>query len=209
VISENRQSPTHQIAKSLNRQEAVMPPAAQPRIALLPQSEWTPEVLEILDATQMGGRVLNIFKTLARHPKLLKRWLVFGNHVLFKSTIGARERELLILRTGWNCRAEYEWGQHVVIGKAVGLTDEEIERITRGPDAAGWDPFDAALLRAADELHRDSRIGDATWQALRARYDDQQLLDVIFAVGQYTLVSMVLNSCGVELDEGISGFPKR
>jgi alkylhydroperoxidase family enzyme len=186
-----------------------MPSIAPPRIPPLPKSEWTPEVLEILDATQMGGRVLNIFKTLARHPKLLKRWLVFGNHVLFKSTIGPRERELLILRTGWNCRAEYEWGQHVVIGKAVGLADEEIERITRGPDAAGWDPFDAVLLRAADELHCDSRIGDPTWQALRARYDDQQMLDVIFTVGQYTLVSMVLNSCGVELDEGISGFPKR
>jgi alkylhydroperoxidase family enzyme len=180
-----------------------------PRVPPLPQSEWTPEVRELLDATQMGGRVLNIFATLARHPKLLKRWLVFGNHVLAKSSLGVRERELVILRTGWNCRAEYEWGQHVVIGRAVGLTDEEIERITQGPDAPGWSGFDATLLRAADELHRDSRIGDATWAALGERYDTQQLLDLIFAVGQYTLVSMALNSLGVQLDEGIPGFPKK
>lgn len=180
-----------------------------PRVAPLPESEWNDEVRQILAASQMGGRVLNIFSTLARHPDLLRRWLVFGTHVLLKSTIGARERELVILRTGWNCRAEYEWGQHVLIGKQCGLSDEEIVRIADGPDAPGWDPFDAALLRAADELHRDSRIGDATWQALSARYDTQQMIDLVFAIGQYTLVSMALNTLGVQLDEGIPGFPDR
>jgi 4-carboxymuconolactone decarboxylase len=183
--------------------------ANQPRVSPLPESEWDDEVRELLGSTQMGGRTLNIFTTLARHPKLLKRWLVFGTHILAKSTIGARERELLILRTGWNCRAEYEWGQHVVIGKMVGITDAEIERITQGPDAPGWDPFEATLLRAADELQRDKRIGDATWSALSARYGVQELIDVIFTVGQYTLVSMALNSLGVQLDEGIPGFPRR
>jgi alkylhydroperoxidase family enzyme len=172
-------------------------------------ADWNEETAKILNATQMGGRVLNIFATLAHHPDLLRRWLVFGTHVLAKSTIDARARELLILRTGWNCRAEYEWGQHVVIGKLAGLSDEEIQRITAGPDAPGWDPFDAVLLRAADELHRDSRIGDATWKALSARYDTKQLMDVIFTVGQYTLVSMALNTLGVELDEGIPGFPEK
>ena len=178
-----------------------------PRLAPLPPAQWDAETAKLLEASKMGGRVLNIFSTLAHHPDLLRRWLVFGTHVLAKSTLDARERELLILRTGWNCRAEYEWGQHVVIGKLIGLTDEEIQRITHGPDAPGWDPFDATLLRAADELHRDSRIGDATWRALSARYDSKQMLDLIFAIGQYTLVSMALNSLGVQLDEGIAGFP--
>jgi 4-carboxymuconolactone decarboxylase len=182
--------------------------AGSPRVAPVPREEWDDEVREILQATQMGGRVLNIFQTLARHPKLLKRWLVFGNHVLFKSTLSPRERELLILRTGWNCRAEYEWGQHVVIGKQVGISDAEIERITRGPDAPGWTAVEAALLRAADELHRDSRISDATWAALSEHYNTQQLIDAVFTVGQYTLVSMALNSLGVQLDEGIPGFPR-
>jgi len=181
---------------------------AATRVAPLPRQQWDDETSELLNTTAMGGRVLNIFQTLAHHPKLLKRWLVFGNHVLFKSTLSPRARELLILRTGWNCRAEYEWGQHVVIGKQIGLSDDEITRITRGPDAPGWEPLDAALLRAADELHRDSRIGDATWSALRAGYETQQLIDVVFTVGQYTLVSMALNTLGVELDEGIPGFPR-
>lgn len=178
------------------------------RVPPLPAEDRNAEVQELLRATQMGGRVLNIFSTLARHPKLLKRWLVFGNHVLAKSTLPPRDRELLILRTGWNCRAEYEWGQHALIGRLVGLTDEEIERTTRGPDASGWEAFDATLLRAADELHHDARIGDATWAALSARYSTEQLLDAIFTVGQYTLVSMALNSLGVPLDEGVPGFPR-
>jgi alkylhydroperoxidase family enzyme len=179
-----------------------------PRVAPLPPEQWDADTAKILETSKMGGRVLNIFATLAHHPDLLRRWMVFGTHVLVKSTLAPRQRELLILRTGWNCRAEYEWGQHVVIGRLVGLTDEEITRVTQGPDAPGWDPFEAALLRAADELHRDARIGDATWQALSARYDTKQLLDLIFAVGQYTLVSMALNSLGVQLDEGIAGFPR-
>ena len=120
--------------------------------------------------------------------------------------VGARERELLILRIGWLCQAEYEWGQHVVFGKGAGLTDEEIARIKEGPDAKGWAPFDAALLRAADELHADAFISDATWAALSARYSTEQLMDVVFAVGQYNLVSMALNTFGVQLDKGVKGF---
>jgi len=164
------------------------------------------EAREILDATALGPAV-NIFRTFVRHPKLLKRWLVFANHVLFKSTLPPRDRELVILRIGWLCRAEYEWGQHVIIGRAAGISDEEIMRIGRGPDAPGWDPFDAALLRATDELHKDSFVSDATWKVLAERYSTEQLMDVVFAVGQYTLVSMALNSFGVQLDPGVEGFP--
>ena len=122
------------------------------------------------------------------------------------STLVPRERELLILRIGWLCQAEYEWGQHVVFGKGAGLTDEEIARIKEGPDAEGWDPFDAALLRAADELHADALISDATWASLGERYNTQQLMDVVFTVGQYNMVSMALNTFGVQLDKGVKGF---
>lgn len=180
---------------------------SQPRIPPVDDpGELDDDAKEILGGTSLGPAV-NIFRTFIRHPKLLKRWLVFGNHILFKSTVPARERELLILRTGWRCRAEYEWGQHVVIGTAAGLTDEEIQRITQGPDAPGWDPFDATLLRAADELHEDHIVSDETWRALGERYDTKQLMDLVFTVGQYTLVSMALNTFGVQLDPEVPGFP--
>lgn len=163
---------------------------------------------EALPERSGNWRVPNIFRTLARHPKLLKRWLVFGNHVLMKSTLPARERELLILRTGVRCRCEYEWGQHAVIARQIGLSEEEIRRVTQGPDEPGWAPFDAALLRAADELHDDYAISDATWSKLSEKYGTPQLMDVVFTVGQYKLVSMALNTFGVELDPGVEGFPQ-
>jgi alkylhydroperoxidase family enzyme len=168
----------------------------------LPRDEWDDETRALL-----GDRSLNIFATLARYPKLLKRWLVFGNHVLAKSTLPARERELLILRTGWLCRAPYEWGQHVAIGRASGVTDDEITRLTQGPDAPGWSDLDAALVRAADELHELSTLTDATYGALAAHFDTQQLLDIVFTVGQYNLVSMALNTFRVERDDGVTDAP--
>jgi len=181
---------------------------SRPRIPpVTDESTLDAEARALLGGTSVGPAV-NIFRTLIRHPKLFKRWLVFANHVLFKSTIPPREREILILRTGWRCRAEYEWGQHVIIGKAVGLTDDEILRLTDGPDASGWDRFDATLVRAADELHDDQFISDETWKALAERYSTEQLMDVVFTVGQYTLVSMTLNTCGVQLDPGVPGFPR-
>src|SRR5438105_63566 len=179
---------------------------SKPRVAPVRDEELGDEGREFMQTVSREGRVLNIYRTLVAHPKLLKRWGVFGTHVLYKSTLPARERELLILRTGWLCRSEYEWGQHVIIARGCGVTDEEIERVKVGPGAEGWSPFDAALLRAADELHNDSFISDATWTALSERFDTQQMIDVIFAVGQYHIVSMALNSLGVQLDEGVKGF---
>ena len=152
------------------------------------------------------GEVLNIFRTLAVHPDLTRRWLVFGNHVLGKSTLTARLRELVILRVGWLCGSDYEWGQHVLIARAEGVSDEEITSIKEGPEAAGWNPAEHAALRAAGELHSDQEIGDDTWALLRDAFDEQQCLDIIFTVGQYTLVCMALNSCGVERDAGVPGF---
>jgi alkylhydroperoxidase family enzyme len=179
----------------------------QPRISPLPSSEWNSEVQETMATLKRDGQVFNIFSTLARHPALLRRWLVFGNHVLGKSTLPARERELAILRTGWLCRAEYEWGHHVAIGKEAGLSGDEVRRVTRGPSDPGWTPPEVALLRAVDELHTDSFISDATWKALAQRYNEQQLIDLIFTVGQYKLVCMALNSLGVQLEEGYERLP--
>ena len=178
----------------------------KPRLAPLDESEWSDEQRELLVRGRLGEEVLNIFRTLVRHPKLLKRWQVFGNHILNKSTLPPREREIVILRIGWLCRCEYEWSQHVVIGRNCGLTDEDIAAIQAGPGAESIEPFDRLLLQATDELHRDAKIADATWKQLAQRYDERQLMDLIFTVGQYNLVSMALNSLGVPLEEGLSGF---
>jgi alkylhydroperoxidase family enzyme len=173
-----------------------------PRLAPTTVAERDDETNALVDA--LGG--LNIFATLVHHPKALKRWLVFGGHVLAKSTLPEREREFLILRVGWRCGSEYEFGQHTVIGRRAGITAGEVRRLTtEGYD--GWSDDDALWVRAADELVAGHRIGDDTWAALAARLTDQQIIDLLFTVGQYVLVSMALNTLGVERDEGVPGWP--
>jgi 4-carboxymuconolactone decarboxylase len=179
---------------------------ATARIPPLPVEQRVGPVRDLLDGARVGtGPEANIFATLVQAPGLFRKWLPFGGKLL-NGKIPARERELLILRTGWNCRAVYEWGQHVGIGLRAGLTSAEIDRIPTGP-VGDWEPFDATLLRAADELHADACITDDTWAALATRYDTAQLVELPMLVGHYHLVAMTLNSLGVELDEGLPGFP--
>jgi alkylhydroperoxidase family enzyme len=181
----------------------------RPRVEPLAEKDWDPAARETLSkvAGMGGGRVLNIFATLAHHPDLMRRWLVFGNHVLGKSTLPIRERELVILRVGYLCKSEYEWGQHVLIAKGCGISDEEIARIAKGPDAPGWSELDAAFLRAADELHADQMVSEETWQRLSKQLERRQLMDLVFTIGQYHLVAMALNTFGVQRDPGVPGLP--
>ena len=179
----------------------------EPRISPLQETEWPEEARETLESLRRDGVVYNIFATLARHPKLLNRWLVFGNHILSKSSLPPRDRELAILRVGYLCRANYEWGHHVVIGKQVGLSQADIERVVKGPDAAGWEPFESQIIRAVDELHANSNVSESTWGAIAERYTTEQQLDFLFTVGQYKMVSLVLNTTGIELEPGFENLP--
>ena len=179
---------------------------ATPRIPPLVPDEQDARQRELLAGVAVGGPASNIFATLVRHPGLFNRWLPFGGKLLV-GKLPARERELLILRTGWHCRSSYEWGQHVLLARQAGVTDDEVDRIPKGPAAPGWSPFDAALLRAADELHADSRMSDATWAALAERYDERQLIEVPMLVGHYHMVAMTLNTLGVQREPGVPGLP--
>lgn len=180
----------------------------QPRVPLTTSADWNDDSRPIMEGIERNsGRILNIFRTLAHHPKLLKRWTVFGNHVLYGSTLPPRERELIILRTGYLCGSGYEWAQHAEIARRSGLSDVEIARIAVGPSSADWSDDDRVLLVATDELTDAKFISDATWTQLSVRWNSQQLLDIVFAVGQYTLVSMALNTFGVQLEHDTDAFP--
>jgi alkylhydroperoxidase family enzyme len=119
----------------------------------------------------------------------------------------ARDRELLILRTGWNSQSEYEWSEHVGnVGQArkMGLP---LDRLILGPTAAGWDPFEANLLRFADEMYRDSVVSDRTWAAVHEKYDDRMMMDATATVANYRMVSMALNILGVQINPGEERLP--
>jgi alkylhydroperoxidase family enzyme len=150
---------------------------------------------------------VNIFRVLLWHPDVLELYRPFGNRLL-RGNLPARHVEMIILRIGWRCQAETEWGGHVRAAREKGLTEAEIERIADGPDADGWAPFDADLLRAVDELHDDSWLSDETWAALSAEYDRQQLIEFVLVVGNYHMLSYVMNAFRVELEPGWPGFPR-
>ena len=173
----------------------------KPRFAPLSDAELTPEQAEALEPMRPGP-VLNIFRTLARAPKALVRFNQWGGYVLSRrNDLAPREREIVILRTGFLCKSGYEWTQHVRIGLREGLTEDEIARLKQGADA-GWSAADTALIRASDELHADQFITEPTWAELGKHFSDKQRMDVVFTAGQYTQVSMMLNTFGVQLDEG-------
>jgi alkylhydroperoxidase family enzyme len=185
---------------------------SSPRIPPLPESEWNDGQRELLDAfgspaPDLPRRDDNVFTTLARHEGLFKVWLRFGGFLLTRGELPARERELLILRAGHNCGSDYEWGQHVRLAEKLGLPREEIDRVAAGPDADGWPAADAALLRAADELHEAAKISDETWALLAETYDERALIEIPMVVGHYTMLAFVLNSLGVPPDEGLEPLP--
>jgi 4-carboxymuconolactone decarboxylase len=173
----------------------------KPRIAPLVDAELSPEQSEALEPMRPGP-VLNIFRTLAHAPKALARFNQWGGYVLSRrNALPPREREIVILRTGFLCKSGYEWTQHVRIGLGEGLTEDEVARIKAGA-GAGWSAADAALIRASDELHADQFITDPTWTELGKHFSEKQCMDVVFTAGQYTQVSMMLNTFGVQLDAG-------
>jgi 4-carboxymuconolactone decarboxylase len=175
------------------------------RIAPIQKDGGSSQEQELLEGTMASLRDANIFSTLVRAPGLFRRWLPFAGKLL-SGKLPARDRELLILRTAWNCQAAYEWGHHVAIGLESGLTREEIDRIPSGP-GGNWPPSDSLLLQSADELHLEQRISDAAWEGLVARYDTQQLIELPMLVGHYHLVAMTLNALGVELEAQYEGLP--
>jgi alkylhydroperoxidase family enzyme len=188
------------------------------RLEPLSPDAWSEPVREILGGTlgpvsELEGRPaqnsgpLNILRVIAHHPTLLGPFLGFASALATRGVLSRRVSELLALRAAWNCRSAFEWGHHVHYARAAGMSEAEIARLALGPEAPGWSAEDRTLLHAADELHRAQRISDATWQQLAARFDEAQLLEIPFIVGQYTMLSMVANATDVPLEPGLPELP--
>jgi 4-carboxymuconolactone decarboxylase len=187
-------------ASALGAESTFTPRLQTPRVAPLGKDERTPEQAALLASRPD----FNVYKTLAHDVDLYNRWSPLGRFVLDGSSLPPREREIVMLRMGWLCQSEYEWAQHARIAKAqAGLSNQDVHRIAEGPAAAGWSDFERTLLRMVDELRYDTMISDATWQALRANYSVQQVIEALYTAAQYQLVSMALNSLGVQLDPGL------
>jgi alkylhydroperoxidase family enzyme len=178
-------------------------PPSKPRIAPLPEGQWTDTHRQLVAKYARDGHADNALRTLLNVPEIVDGVMPYTNYLSEESTLSARDRELLILRVAWLCNSDPLWATHAARARSAGLTSAEIKRVAQGPDTAGWDPFEATLLRLTDQLFRNSSMADATWQVLAARYDMFHLIDAVETVGHFLMMAMVYNSLGVQADVGV------
>jgi 4-carboxymuconolactone decarboxylase len=181
-------------------------PAIMPRLHPVEDKDIPEKALEALAPYRnAGGDIYAIWATLAAHPDALRRFLVFGNHVLGKNTLPVRSRELVILRIAWLAQAEYEWLQHARIARRAGLSDAEILALGQ-PRTDGFGDFEQALLTATDRLFRTADLDDVAWQELRDRLGTEQLIDLVYTVGQYQTVAMAINAFRIQPEPDIAAL---
>jgi alkylhydroperoxidase family enzyme len=143
-----------------------------------------------------------------RHPDLYHPYTALALQI-YRGALLPRDRELAVLRIGWLARAPYEWGQHVKIGKQVGITPQEIERVIIGSKAPGWSEHDGAVLRAVEELLADAMICEQTWATLTRHLDEKQLIELPILVGQYLGIAFIQNALRMRLMPGNLGLTAR
>lgn len=174
-----------------------------PRVKPFPVEEADEEQQAILDG--VSGRFsepLNIFTTLAKKPAAARAYLNWATYALLRTNLDPRLREIAILRVGWNCKAGYEWTQHTRIGLESGLTLEEIESLKRPPAGEPWTPLEHAIIDAADEVCSRFFVSERTWVRLSEHYDEEQVMDLVYVLGQYLQTCVFLNTFGVQVEDG-------
>ncbi len=183
----------------------VWPSKAGPaRIApITPEEEASDKVRAYFAAMEgpggrKGGTKLNLVLTLANYPELATRYHQFGMHVINFTSLPPRLMEIVTCRTAWLYRSDYEWTKHTAKARKLGVTEAEIEAISHGHYAGIFSPLETHALNATDQLHANTAINDATWTGLAQGLDEKQLLDLLFTVGSYAMLAMVLNGVRVQ-----------
>jgi alkylhydroperoxidase family enzyme len=183
-------------------------PELKMRIGNLPREEWTDGARDVIGfwgrPVEEAGAT-NMTLVLANHPELAIPYYTFGKHLLLTSTIAVRPRELIVLRTAWLQKCEYEWHYHVGYAVTAGLTMEEIAAIRDGWQSPVWDgkDEDRAVLRAVDELIETSRISDEAYDALSVHFDKQQMMDLVFTIGNYVMLGWAVATFGIPVEPGV------
>ncbi len=147
--------------------------------------------------------------TVMCHQPLFERVAEVSLQLLKEPCLPLRDRQLLILRTAWLRRVPYIWGEHVRVSKSVGLSAEDIEQVTVGPESAHWNDHERALLTAVEELGDSAMISDSTWSTLTERLNDKQMFELTVLVGQFTTVGYFQNALRIPLAPGNEGLAAR
>ena len=178
-----------------------------PRIAAL-EPPYPPEIQAQFDQIMRGAAPLTLFRVMAGHRRAWEKFRSGG--LLDRGPLPLRDREIAIDRTCALNGCEYEWGVHVgIFAAAAGLTPEQSSAtVTGDADAACWSPRERALIAAVEALHRRATLSEAEFAALKAHYDDDQILEILLLCGFYRTVSYLANALDLPLEENAARFPR-
>ena len=169
------------------------------RLAPVADTEW-PE--EIADMRAGFAGSLNVYRTMAHNPPLLRAWENLREHVVNRSVLGSERSEVVILRTGVNLGSSYEWQQHIIRARKAGMDDTRILSL-RGP-VETMEADDAVLARAVDELFSNRRLSQKTAAELAVLVGKKGVIDLMATVGFYSTLGFLLNTFGTALDDDIA-----
>lgn len=195
------------LSVSAVRAQYVIPPPGtrqpvgtkSPRVPPLAESQWTDAHKAVVAKYARDGRADNGLRTLLNLPELAEGVMPYTTYLVDESSLSPRHRALLIMRAAWLCGNQAIWAGHAGRARAAGLNDADLARIARGPDA-GWEPFDATLMKMTDELYVNSSVSNATWTAVMAQYDLFHAMDAVETVNHFVVLSMIYNVFGVQPD---------
>lgn len=139
-----------------------------------------------------GGSAPITIVALAHCEPLLGPFLGWAAALSMDGVLGRRDHEILALRTAHNCNSAFEWTEHSRFAREAGIAQDDIDRVAVGVDG-GWDRREQLLVNAADELHAGASISASTWTELNEHFTTPELVEAVYVVGQYTMLSMVAN----------------
>jgi len=188
--------------------------ALAPRIPPLKESELSDDAMEL--ATKLRAnfglttdKLPDAIATMLRHPEFYRAQVEYVTQRAKSLVLAPRDLEIVILRTAWLCKSAYSWGEHVTFGKKAGLTSEEIERLTQGSEAPGWNDHDRAIVRLAEELNETCNVSDETWDAITKHFSDKEIIELLVMAGFYREVAYLYNTMRVPLIPGNPGLSAR
>lgn len=188
----------------------------EPRIPYIKREEWTSGAIDVFtimarseeerESARKHGSTMNLINVLAHHPGISIPFLELAK-ALFGIELSMRLREIAVLRLAHLSHCEYEWFQHVAIGKFVGLTDADIEAARTGKPADDWNEIDGLVMTAVDELEESNTISDSLWKRLARHFDQKLMFEFIFMISSYKMTAWVVNAMSIPLDEAPQGKP--
>ena len=175
------------------------------RFKPIPREEMTPgqvAMVEAITAGPRGGSLRGPFKALLRSPDLGNRLQHVGAYIRFGSSMPAALNELAILLAGRKWNAQFEFYAHRQLGLAAGMRPEVADAIALGRRPDGMDGDEALVWTFCTELLETTQVSDETFAAAAGRFGEQGVVDLVAALGYYSLVSMILNVDRVQLPPG-------